>query len=438
MALARAIVEANYMWHGVPTILSWQEEFWCWKAGAWSATPVSEVSAAVYAFLERANERPSRHRVGDVIDALKAATYQPLSTRPPCWLEGRESCDVRSLIVCRNGAVDVLTGERLAPTPRLFSLNALPINYDSTAPEPTQWLTFLRSIWGEDAHSIATLQELAGYLLTPRTEFQKIFLLVGPKRSGKGTILRTLAALLGTDNVAAPTLSSLAMPFGLQPLIGKLAALIGDVRLGSRVDQSAIVERLLSISGEDHVSVSRKFMIDFTGRLPVRFVMSTNELPRLTDSSAALASRFIVLLFQQSFYDREDYKLEQRIRSELPSILNWSIAGHRRLFERERFLQPESAREAIEELNDLGSPITAFLREGCEIGPGRSVPVKELYAAWRSWCNASGCDKPGSEQTFGRDLRAVCPGIKVAQPREGDDRHRIYKGIGLARSGTHA
>ena len=40
----------------------------------------------------------------------------------------------------------------------------------------------------------------------------------------KGTIGRVLTALLGKENIAAPTLTSLTSNFGLQPLLGKLAA----------------------------------------------------------------------------------------------------------------------------------------------------------------------------------------------------------------------
>ena len=55
-----------------------------------------------------------------------------------------------------------------------------------------------------------------------------------------------------------------------------------------------VVERLLSVSGEDSLTIDRKYREPWTGRLPTRFVVMTNELPRLSDSSGALASRFIV------------------------------------------------------------------------------------------------------------------------------------------------
>ncbi|MGD5575264.1 hypothetical protein QUU09_22715, partial [Xanthomonas citri pv. citri] len=126
--------------------------------------------------------------------------------------------------------------------------------FDDRAPEPREWLDFLDMIWPDDPHSVETLQDVFGYLLSADTSQQKIPLIIGPKRSGKGTIARVLTALLGQDSVTAPTLASLATNFGLAPLIGKSVAIVGDARLSGKVDQSAIAERLLSISGEDSLT----------------------------------------------------------------------------------------------------------------------------------------------------------------------------------------
>ena len=59
-------------------------------------------------------------------------------------------------------------------------------------------------------------------------------------------------------NVAGPTLASLGANFGLSPLIGRPLAVVSDARLaGANVHQ--IVERLLSISGEDLLTIDRKY-----------------------------------------------------------------------------------------------------------------------------------------------------------------------------------
>jgi putative DNA primase/helicase len=158
--------------------------------------------------------------------------------------------------------------------------NALAYEYTEDAATPIQWHKFLKQIWPDDPESIRALQEMFGYLLTGDTSQQKAFMLVGPKRSGKGTIARVLTALLGQSNVCQPTLASLSSQFGLAPLINKLVAIIADARVGARSDQHQIAERLLSVSGEDGQTVDRKFLQPWSGQLSTRFVLMTNELPR--------------------------------------------------------------------------------------------------------------------------------------------------------------
>ena len=121
-------------------------------------------------------------------------------------------------------------------------------------------------------------------------------MIVGPTRGGKGTIARILGKLVGPANVAGPTLSSLSHDFGLAPLLGKSLAVISDARLDAQRDASVVVERLLAISGEDTITVNRKYRDQWTGKLPTRFLVISNELPRLGDASGTIANRFVVLL----------------------------------------------------------------------------------------------------------------------------------------------
>jgi putative DNA primase/helicase len=335
------------------------------------------------------------------------------------------------IISCSNGLLHLPTLELLPHSPGFFAHNALDFAFDRNASEPRHWLTFLNQLWPDDAEAIETLKEFFGYCLTSDTRQQKLFLIDGPKRSGKGTIARVLMRLVGIANTVAPTLAGLGTNFGLAPLIGKRVAIISDARLGGRTDQHAIAERLLSISGEDAVTVDRKFREAWTGRLQTRFLILSNELPRLADVSGALAARFIVLVLTNSFYGREDLGLLDRLLTELPGILNWSIAGWRRLSTRGYFVQPRCALDAIHQLEDLASPIGAFLREECEVGPSYSSEITRLFQAWASWSERNGREHPGTAQTFGRDLRAALPGLKLIQPREGEGRLRCYQGLRL-------
>jgi putative DNA primase/helicase len=191
-----------------------------------------------------------------------------------------------------------------------------------------------------DKKSRLLLQEIFGLMLTTDTRYQKIFMVVGPRRSGKGTIGRVLTALIGAASVVNPTLASMTGEFGLSQLIDKQVAIISDARVG-KGDPSVIAERLLSISGEDGQTINRKYQSFWSGRLLVRFLILTNELPRIADASGALASRFVVLLLTKSFLGKEDLTLTDKLLTELPGILNWSLAGLERLRQRGRFNMPQ-------------------------------------------------------------------------------------------------
>ena len=133
--------------------------------------------------------------------------------------------------------------------------------------------------------------------------------------------------------------------------------MVNDARLSGRSDTAVVVERLLSISGEDALTVDRKHTEAVTCKLPTRILLITNELPRLGDASGALANRMLVLRLRQSFLGKENPRLTDRLLGELPGILRWSIEGWQRLRERGRFAQPNSGETMLAELHELSSPV---------------------------------------------------------------------------------
>jgi putative DNA primase/helicase len=356
--------------------------------------------------LRRGEEEPTARKVtqaliGNVVQALTGPTLLPASTEPPAWLGGEAPFPPREVLAAANGLLHLPTLEPLPPTPAFFSPNVLGYAFDPDAPAPGAWLDFLRQLWPNDPESVETLQEWFGYCLSADTSQQKMILLVGPRRSGKGTLARVLKGLVGENNVAGPTVSSLTASFGLWPLLGKTVAIVSDARLSGRSDATVLTERLLSISGEDTLTVDRKHLPPVHAKLPTRFLILTNELPRVQDPSGALAGRMLTLRLTESFYGREDPGLTGRLLAELPGILLWAVEGWRRLRDRGHFRQPESGRELLDHLEDLGSPIGAFIREWCVVGPDRQVAKADLYQRWSEWCAAERREPPGTPPRSG-------------------------------------
>jgi putative DNA primase/helicase len=450
---AREFVAA-YHFHadsGRPTLLHWRGDTYTWNGCFYCPADPQMMRAELYGFLEDAvvvkmvpdgeggqkkAYAPFKPKPADIdatLDAVRAIVVQHQSMASPGWLHARPGDDVddpRQFVAVQNGLLHLESESLAVPDPDYFALSGLSVKYEN-GPRPEAWHAFLDSIFEGDDGAKRNLQRLFGYLLASDTRFQKVFLMVGPKRSGKGTIARVLHALLGRENVAGPTLNALGQNFGLQSLIGKPLAIISDARLSGRADQAAITERLLSISGEDALSIPRKHKADWIGSLPTRFLILTNELPSLQDQSGALASRFVVWTLNKSFYGCEDHNLTERLLAELPGILRWALVGYQRLYQRGRFEQHESGEQAIEELETLGSPVATFVKEKCEVEAGAEVRCDPLYESWRSWCDGAGRKHPGTKANFGRDLRAVVPGLTTKQRREAYDGNRYRAFIGI-------
>lgn len=413
----------------------WRGAWVEWCGGAWRELADHGVVARAYAALADAVYpsaagmvpwQPTRTRVGDVVDALKAAAILDAVAEPGSWL-GDGPHPTGTFVSVKNGLLRVEDRTLLPHDRRFFNFAAAPFDYDPDAPKPKRWLEFLDSLWDDDEEKLL-LQEFFGYVVSGRTDLQKILLMVGPTRAGKGTVARVLRNLVGPQNYVGPTLASLSSSFGLAPLIGKSVAVIPDARISGRAD--AVVERLLAISGEDAITVDRKFRSAWTGRISARLVIISNELPRLSDTSAALMGRFLPLILTKSFFGAEDLGLERALAGEIPAIFNWALDGLDRLNQQGRFTMPRSGQEALATLAAAASPIRAFVNDEVVIDPSASVTIDGVWTRWKAWAE-NNSQPVGSKQGLARALHAAIPGLRTLRPRGGDSRIRHYAGIRL-------
>jgi putative DNA primase/helicase len=424
----------------VPLLRAYRGAFYLWVGTHYREHPDEKVEADLYAFLGEALAiarngnigpyNPTKNKVGEVRHALRRGLQIDRECEMPCWLGEQADRSAENLVACRNGILNLETRELLSRDPHFFTTNCLPLDYDPNAPEPQRWLQFLHELWPEDQDAKNCLQEIFGYALTHDTQQHKLFCLVGPKRAGKGIIASILTELLGRENVVYPTLKSMAGEFGRWPLIDKQLAIIADARLGPKADAHAVAEQLLSISGGDPQTINRKNQSFWNGHLGVRFLITTNELPAIADASGTLPSRFVLLVMRVSFYGREDLLLKEKLRPELAGILNWALDGLDWLRYRGHFEMPSSSLDSIRQLEDLGSPVSAFLRDWCETGITNQVNVKLLYAAYRVWSEEAG-QRPLARHVFGKALHAVVPNLGTS----GSGMARCYLGVNFSAEG---
>jgi len=376
---------------------------------------------------------PNIRKVNDFLRALRSVVLVSERVETPSWLPGaseeQRKHDPMDLFPCLNGLLNVKTRELVSHSSTFLSLNAVEYPYDPEAQAPN-WEKFVTEIFPRDEEMRLTLQQEFGYLVSNDTSQQKFFAHLGEKRSGKGTIARMIQKILGAENVVNPDLENLQQHFGLAGFIGKRVAIIGDARLKG-VDTSRLTSRLLSLSGEDAISIPRKNRDDWNGRLNVRVVINANLPPGFADDSGVIADRFIVLRFLEKFWGREDLGLSDRLVQELPGVLNWALEGLRLLREQGKFKQPYKSEELIEMMRVASQPIFAFIADCLEEGDEFCETRVGVYLCYKKWAEANG-HRPMSNTKLDGALNSALPSVLVGRPGDRrESRERVYRGLRL-------
>jgi P4 family phage/plasmid primase-like protien len=403
LTLASALLKEHYTFNRKPLLRRWADSWYLYDKEAgkyvveksphimqqfyeWSEDKQYEVPGAKGVEIERVVATTA---LWGNVEAAAGTRVLLKSDVMPFWISGGDGMEPKDLVVFNNGILDVPAfmdnhANYLQPTtPDFFNTTALPLPFNPAAECPT-WLSFLASSLDDDTAKIDLLQEWFGYCLTPDTSQQKLMYLRGESGSGKGTILRVLQSVVGRAQHASSSLSQLAEPFGLQPLIGKLICVIGDARVGRSGDAMRGLEVLLGLTGGDAMQVNRKFKDQLEGTyLTARITIASNDFIDVPDTSGAMRRRLNVIQFARK-PAVPDTTLSEKLNQELEGIAVWALAGLRRL-RQQGFTEPESSRAAMAEWERDTNPLVAWLQDCTRPGVNMVSGKDELYDCWSAW-----------------------------------------------------
>lgn len=368
---------------------------------------------------------PGKTKITDVIDVGLAPDFRHDPPEP--------NPDER-IVYMANGSLHLRKdgSTKLVPaSPAVFNLTALPFDYDPQATAP-QWLAFLKDTFAHDPKAVDALQEWFGYMLVGDPGWmQKMFWLIGPRRSGKGTIINIARAMMG-DGAVSTNLGAFARDFGLSNLIGKNLATIDDARDPDSRIAHQMVERLLTVTSGGAISVQRKHRDAWDGVLPTVILGASNVVPRFPDNGGAISSRFEVIKTKQSYFGKEDRGLFARLERELPGILNWSLKGLERLQEQGYFTQSAAHADVIEEVDRGATGATPMVRDYLMASDSLGISPASLkdLASW--WSTKQADDYKPNGPAIKAAILAEFPDVvartKVKSPW-GDDLTNAYRGV---------
>lgn len=126
-----------------------------------------------------------------------------------------------------------------------------------------------------------------------------------------------------------------------------------------------------------------------------------NYKPRIEGRDNAIWRRVVLIPFEATITDT-DKQLPEKLKNELPGILNWAIQGCLD-WRRSGLGIPESVAAATRLYREEEDHIAIFIEECCTRDDDAATPTADLYAHYKQWCSQNGVTalgKPG----FGREL----------------------------------
>lgn len=318
-------------------------------------------------------------------------------------------------------------GELREHTPEFFSTYVLEYDYKPEAVCPL-WEDRVEDWLDGDQERIELLRQWMRYLLEGRDNLQKIMVLTGVPRSGKGTITTLLRCLLGWNNCSAPLMNQFSSEFGLENSVGKRAIIIGDAHV-KKGDPAGVLDKLKSISGKDVIQVNRKRISQVDVKLG-QLILACNDMADIPDESNALISRYSILNFKKSFAGQEDPDLLDNLKSELSGIYNWAMAGE----DFTRFVETAEEKEIKDGLIASANPVRAWANSSCEEDPFETVAKEELYKSFERWCEENNSRRKSKGEFF-KTLKSVFPYAKPVRVRQGCGRVQAIEGIRILGEG---
>ncbi|MEN3210994.1 phage/plasmid primase, P4 family [Methylorubrum populi] len=325
------------------------------------------------------------------------------------------------LVGCGNGVVDLRAGKLVKPS--CIVTRRLGTNYDSRAICPS-FIRFLKQIFDGDSEKIDFIRRGVGYTLTGSTAGQCLFVAVGSGANGKSTFLKIIQELMGDYGTSIPSNSLMVSKFG-NDKTDDIASLKGRRFVSAsegEIGQKLAVAKVKLMTGGDTISCRPLYGQYFNLKPEFKIWFGTNDLPVIQGGDEAIWRRIHLIDFPVSFNEgQRDGGLFDRLKLELPGILNWALQGVQELGSmKSDFLNPPSSvRNETTRYRSDSDTVASFVDVGCDRVEGAIVMMNVLHETYVRWCNISGLE-PLSSGLFGKELNRL--GFPVKRRREGNGR----------------
>ncbi len=195
-----------------------------------------------------------------------------------------------------------------------------------------------------------------------------------------------------------------------------------EIESGQRLAESLVKQ----LTGGDKISARFLHSEFFEFHPQFKIWIGANHKPIIRGTDLAIWRRIRLIPFPvQIPPEKQDKALTQKLKEELPGILNWAVQGCLR-WQAEGLNPPKEVKSATESYREEMDFLLEFIREKCLIDRLVKVRIKELYQSYVTWAIESGEKRPITQREFSRRIEE-----KGFSKRPGAGNAYFFYGMGL-------
>ena len=310
------------------------------------------------------------------------------------------------LLNCKNGTIDLKTGELLPHNKDDYITRIIPITYDIEV-DSSLWSKFLNEIFLGDEELIKFIKYSVGYTLTNLINEQCFFICYGTGANGKSVFLDTLEYLMGDYGKRVSPETFEAKKYN-NTASEDLAGL-KQIRYISTVETAQghrLSESLMKTMAGGDSTIRARFLYQnsFEFMQTYKIWIATNYKPIIKGTDEGIWRKVRLIPFEYNIpLENQNKFLKDELREEMSGILNWALEGC--LGWQKMGLNnvmPDRVSKATKAYREEMDNISSFISECCVIQKDVKIKATELYEAYIDYSG----DKI-SRKFFGTRLREL-------------------------------
>jgi len=296
----------------------------------------------------------------------------------------------------KNGLYDIKNNKLIQHNVDIFTINQLPICYNSNACINEKVNKFLTDISCKHPKREETILQIIGYCMTSSIEFQKAFIFYGQTaENGKSTLLEIIIHLIGDENVSHVSIHNLQDKFYASELKNKLLNAVSEL---SNIPLRT-AEIFKSVVTGDRISTEKKYRDRENAKLYAKHIYTTNEIPKISHVDNGFYRRLNILLFEAVFTDTEKAKfnIKELLTNEaLEYLALKSLEAYQNLLKTRQFANEEESNRILGIYKLENNSALAFFTDTKSIERIRKqygidiIPLSIINIEYQKWCKKNG------------------------------------------------